>query len=691
MWKTVISIPSASHGTPPTLPLRVYFDCALRLSYTGNIVANIFNNNPNVFWGFTAATGAATNEHRFCLNYISFTQALQDTAICLGDTVQLDVGSADSVFWSPSIGLSDDSISNPLAFPDTTTTYIAAIKDPCGQIIYDSVKVTVGDSSSLLVDLGADTTLCGSDSLLYDLSRVGVGYMWQNGVTTPTFSVKTAGTYWAELTNACGAMRDSILIDYELLPTVNLGPDTLVCNVGMLQLDATFASQTGFGTQYLWQDGSTGPTFTAMSSDTFWVQVTNYCGTTIDSIIVTFENSPMAVNLGPDTTLCLGDTLLLDATQPAVSYMWNPVHTDSAIRVATSGNYSVTVSNGCGTSFDAIMVTVLPALVLDLGPPDTSLCPGTLLTYNVFQPGALATYAWPMGVTGPVYGASQAGMITCVTTNQCETVTDSILLAYDSLPQPNLGSDLPLCPGDSITLDLTTPNTLSYQWLAGPAQALYTIKSTGTYIGQATNRCGTTPDTIIVYAEALPIVSLGPDTLLCDDDSLTIDVFSPGYSYVWRDGSTDSIRTIHTNGLYWVEVNNACGTARDSLFVFEETAPLPIDLGADTTICEGQQVFLDVTAPNVAYLWSDGSIGATLTVQSAGDYWVETSNQCGMERGSIAIFVDILPSPDLGPDSILCEGQKLTFNLFQDRATYRWQDGWANPINVIDKTGHLLG
>ncbi len=668
--------------------LRVFFDCALRLSYTGNIIANIFNNNPRVFWGFTAATGAATNEHRFCLNYISFTQALQDTAICLGDTVQLDVGSADSVFWSPSIGLSDDSVSNPLAFPDTTTTYIAAIKDPCGQIIYDSVTVTVGDSASLLVDLGVDTIMCGNDSLLYDLSRAGVGYLWQNGDTLPTFSVKTPGTYWAEITNACGAMRDSILIDYELLPVVNLGPDTLVCNVGSLQLDATFASQTMPGTTYLWQDGSTNATFTAMTSDTFWVQVSNYCGITIDSIVVTFGNSPIPVNLGPDTILCPGDTLLLDATQPAVTYAWNPISSDSAIVARTSGTYSVTLTNGCGTSFDAINVTVLPSLILDLGPADTSLCPGALLSYNVFQTGALATYTWPGGVVNPSYAASQSGMITCVAMNMCETISDSILLSYDSLPKPDLTTNLPLCPGDSITLDLTTPNTLSYQWIGGPAQPLYTIKSPGTYIGQATNRCGTTPDTVVVFAELLPVVELGEDTLLCNDDSLTLNIFSPGYTYNWRDGSVDSIRTIHTNGLYWVEVGNACGTARDSVFVYEETSPLPIDLGPDTAICEGQQITLDVTALNVNYLWSDSSVGPTLTIQKAGTYWVETSNECGMEHGSMQLFIDVIPTPDLGPDSSLCEGEKLTFNMFHERSTYLWQDGWTNPVNVVDQSGN---
>ncbi|MEM9986462.1 MAG: L-type lectin-domain containing protein, partial [Bacteroidota bacterium] len=51
--------------------IQVFVDCNLRLTYTGDIVNNIFNGDPEVFWGFTGATGGFVNEHFFCLDYIS--------------------------------------------------------------------------------------------------------------------------------------------------------------------------------------------------------------------------------------------------------------------------------------------------------------------------------------------------------------------------------------------------------------------------------------------------------------------------------------------------------------------------------------------------------------------------------------------------------------------------------------------
>lgn len=54
--------------------LKVYLDGVLRINYTANIVATIFSGNANVYWGFTAATGAAYNNQSVCITEKSFTE-----------------------------------------------------------------------------------------------------------------------------------------------------------------------------------------------------------------------------------------------------------------------------------------------------------------------------------------------------------------------------------------------------------------------------------------------------------------------------------------------------------------------------------------------------------------------------------------------------------------------------------------
>jgi gliding motility-associated-like protein len=64
--------------------LDMYFDGALRLSYTGDIVTDIFGGDPNVVWGFTASTGGSTNLQQIC--FPQTTLDLEDVSFCEGDT-----------------------------------------------------------------------------------------------------------------------------------------------------------------------------------------------------------------------------------------------------------------------------------------------------------------------------------------------------------------------------------------------------------------------------------------------------------------------------------------------------------------------------------------------------------------------------------------------------------------------------
>lgn len=73
---------------PATQWLRAYFDNVLRVEAQINLIGTIFNNDPNVYWGFTAATGGAHNEQKFCtaLNPVFNTNAQSD-AVCFGTPI----------------------------------------------------------------------------------------------------------------------------------------------------------------------------------------------------------------------------------------------------------------------------------------------------------------------------------------------------------------------------------------------------------------------------------------------------------------------------------------------------------------------------------------------------------------------------------------------------------------------------
>ena len=53
--------------------MNVYYNNFLVLSHTGDIINNVFNGNPMVYWGFTASTGGASNLHQFCIDVADLT------------------------------------------------------------------------------------------------------------------------------------------------------------------------------------------------------------------------------------------------------------------------------------------------------------------------------------------------------------------------------------------------------------------------------------------------------------------------------------------------------------------------------------------------------------------------------------------------------------------------------------------
>jgi hypothetical protein len=51
---------------PTSKVFTIYFDGVSRLTYTNDIVTNVFGGNPLVYWGFTSSTGSAFNDQSFC-------------------------------------------------------------------------------------------------------------------------------------------------------------------------------------------------------------------------------------------------------------------------------------------------------------------------------------------------------------------------------------------------------------------------------------------------------------------------------------------------------------------------------------------------------------------------------------------------------------------------------------------------
>lgn len=199
---------------PTTLTMDVYMDGSLRVSYTGDIVADIFLNNPMVFWGFTGSTGGLSNVHEFCLSIIPGLTA-NVNEICEGEEIVFDDDSYSAlgsvVSWDWNFGNGETSMEETpgaIQFAQAGTyTVTQTIVDAAGCDASDSLEIEVRPNPEAAFE---STEVCeGDETSFSDESAVASGtvtsWSWDFGDGTTASGNNTstiypsAGTYTAAL------------------------------------------------------------------------------------------------------------------------------------------------------------------------------------------------------------------------------------------------------------------------------------------------------------------------------------------------------------------------------------------------------------------------------------------------------------------------------------------------------------
>lgn len=300
------------------------------------------------------------------------------------------------------------------------TYHIQARFDGCSAS--DSIHIDI--DSAITVNLGPDIHLCDGDSLLLHAvtSRPVDSYLWQDQSADSTLPVYTAGVYSVSVSHGACSASDNLTVIRDPLPVLSLGNDTLICGNGPLLLDATHA-----GAGYLWNNGATTPTLPVNVTGIYSVTLSVTTCSVTDSIEIRFVPPP-SVNLGPDTSLCSGQPLLL-SVPPGLGSLWQDGSAAASFTVQVPGQYRVTVtdSNGCRSS-DEITVTYIAAPQFSF--TDTVLCDGNLLTLDIGTEEGI--YLWSDKSTGDHYTVTGPGFYWGTARNRCGMATDSLRVDYRS-------------------------------------------------------------------------------------------------------------------------------------------------------------------------------------------------------------------------------------------------------------------
>jgi hypothetical protein len=268
--------------------------------------------------------------------------AMSTTEFCEGQSVTLLADSFPEVVWNTG----DTAYSITV---NSSGNYFVISTDTNGcHAPSNSISVVV--NSNPLIFLGNDTGFCSNDTLVLDAGNFYNFYLWNDSTTFSSLQVVAAGNYFVSVTDSNGCEgSDTIQIDMNAAPHVNLGTDTIICSNETLLLDAG----QGF-ISYSWNDSTTLPTLQVELAGDYFVTVTDSNGCMgSDSVEVNLFASPQ-LNLGADTMICNWETMLLDAGQGFTSYSWNDSTTQQqliafATEAIDTNIYFVTVidTNGC--------------------------------------------------------------------------------------------------------------------------------------------------------------------------------------------------------------------------------------------------------------------------------------------------------------------------------------------------------
>ena len=172
--------------------------------------------------------------------------SINDT-ICKGNNTSLIASGGFAYLWTPSQSLSNAAISNPIASPDTTTTYTVSIStvdifgDTCIRDLSTTVFVIDPSLYSIFATTDNDTLIEGQSTIIHAITDTTLAVNWlpliglsSSTAFNPTITPQSTTTYIVSILDSLGCPRTASVTVYvmskECDPTDVFVPNTFTPN-----------------------------------------------------------------------------------------------------------------------------------------------------------------------------------------------------------------------------------------------------------------------------------------------------------------------------------------------------------------------------------------------------------------------------------------------------------------------------
>ena len=612
------------------------------------------------------------------------------TAVCVGESVILIGGGANTFTWS-------GGITNGVPFvPSATANYtvvgtLASTGCTNSAVQTVSVKplpVVSASTTNSVICLGGTTTLNGSGANTY---------VWSGGITNGVpFSPASTTSYFVTGTNTltgCTSTNTAVqTITVNPLPNVTANTSNPAVCIG-----GTTSLSGGGATTYAWTGGVTnGIPFSPSASLTYTVTGTLAATGCTNTAVRTITVNPLpVVTAGSSSSvICSGQSTTLNGGG-ANSYTWSGGVTNGVPFTPTATTtYTVNgtlFSSGCTSTNSAIQtisVNSLPNIMASASSP--TVCSGDA---TILNGSGGTTYTWSGGVTNgvafiPSASATYTVSGTLAATGCSNTATQFITV--NALPSITANASPPtVCPGSTTTLSGAGATT--YTWSGGITNGVaFTPSATTTYtvIGTLAATGCTNTATRLITLSSLPVVTANvSSSAICNGASAYV-LGSGALSYTWTGGVVNGIPFTPTaTANYSLVGTNAAGcTSTNSAVQTITVNALPLVSASTTsaTICVGGTTSLIGLGADT-FTWTGGVLNATpftpTTTSTYSVYGTSTITGCTSTNAAVqTIVVNALPPVTANTtNSVICLGGATTLNG-GGATTYTWSGGITNGV-----------
>lgn len=242
------------------------------------------------------------------------------------------------------------------------------------------------------------------------------------------------------------------------------------------------------------------------------------------------------------------------------------------------------------------------------------------------------------------------------------------------------------CTSDSVLLD-GGGNQDSYAWSTGDSTQSIHVNASGWYIVNTEKDGCQRTDSIYADLKSAPAFSLGNDTTVCDAQ-ISLSVPVNNVQYLWSNGATTQSTNINPpGGNIWAEITDINGCRSSDTIQVTFSSQITVDLGNDTTLCNGGSMYLSAGNQGISYLWSSNENTEHILVLTTGTYWVQVTTECGIVSDSI--YVEVFPAlvPELQDTSVYCGTQSVLLDAGNQGASFHWSTGDTTQQISVTQNG----